>query len=210
MFFFTARLCRGRHAKIFLCVSTKQETGKRKTCTSTSPPPFSKKVMQWGIKWPVRMDLPFSLWGRAPGGVQNRAGEKLKNAFRPVPVRKSIFSRDKRPKKRGSFFPVEPLKSLGREGKTLKQQGNPCKRKKKQGIQKIQWSSKKGQNEYLFGSGPRKGAVVKKFGPSLESLFSLGFGGCPGREPGMSGEFCHDVPGETPGSVQNIFQQCAN
>ena len=43
-----------------------------------------------------------------------------------------------------------------------------------------------------WGGGlPREGVVAEKFGPSLESLFSLGFGR---EESGMSREFCRDVP----------------
>ena len=37
-------------------------------------PPFSKKAMQWGKKWPVQMNLPFfAVEAYVPGGVQNQA-----------------------------------------------------------------------------------------------------------------------------------------
>ena len=67
-------------------------SGKIKTYTGTSPPPFSKKAMPWGKKWPVQMNLPFSaVKAYVPGGVQNQAEKNSKNAFRPVPVQKFTF-----------------------------------------------------------------------------------------------------------------------
>ena len=53
----------GYEPKFFHCgtLGVGGPTGKRQTYTGTSPPLFSKKAMQWGKKWPVQMNLPFSL-----------------------------------------------------------------------------------------------------------------------------------------------------
>ena len=69
-----------------------EQCREKKTYTCISPPPFSKKAMQWAKKWPVPMNLPFfAVEAYVLGGVQNQAEKKKKKAFRPVPVPKSTF-----------------------------------------------------------------------------------------------------------------------
>ena len=60
-----------------------------------------------------------------------------------------------------------------------------------------------------MGGLPREGVGVKKFVPSLESLFSLGFEernlGCPGNFAGMSRVFCWDVQKVCAKKVHALF-----
>ena len=72
-------------------------TGGKKKVYQYQSPPFSKKAMQWGKNWPVRMNLPFfTVEAYVPGGggglSRIRPKKVSKNAFQPVPVRKSMLA----------------------------------------------------------------------------------------------------------------------
>ena len=62
-----------------------------------SPPPFSKKAMQWGNKWPVRMNLPFfslcKLYRGGGGRFQNQTEKKIEKCIPAGTGTKIYFSR---------------------------------------------------------------------------------------------------------------------
>ena len=65
--------------------------GKRNVYQFQSPP-FLKRSCNGGTKWPVRMNLPFFCSRSIRTGGAPESGQKnLKNVFRPVLARKSIF-----------------------------------------------------------------------------------------------------------------------
>ena len=68
-------------------------SGKAKRIPVPIPHPFTKKAMEWWKNWLVQMNFAFffAVEAYVPGGVQNQAEKKSKNAFRPVPVPKSTF-----------------------------------------------------------------------------------------------------------------------
>ena len=75
-----------------IAVLPRNEQGKKKKYTGTSPPHFSKKGHAMGKKWPVQMNSPFfAVEAYVPGGSRIRPKKKRKNAFRPVPVQTFTF-----------------------------------------------------------------------------------------------------------------------